>query len=138
QGDAPVARGTGEADKAAADVSAPDRAHGRVERPHRAGGLQPRTLRTRRRPRPQPVLLLPPRRPQTHPAHPRRRDLERGEFADVLAPGDGPMAYVALLARCYDVLRCRPGPVNAISPPASRQDPGGSRFAPGDAYPGRG
>ena len=37
----------------------------------------------------------------------------------------GAAAYAALLARCYDVLHTRPGPVNVISSTSSRHDPAG-------------
>jgi len=47
---------------------------------------------------------------------------------------EGAAAYEALLARCYDVLHDRPGPINVISSTASRHDPGGFVFALGDAY----
>jgi hypothetical protein len=46
----------------------------------------------------------------------------------------GAAAYAALLARCYDVLHARPGPINVISSTASRHDPAGFVFALGDAY----
>jgi hypothetical protein len=51
---------------------------------------------------------------------------------------DGATTYAALLARCYDVLHSRPGPVNVISSTASRHDPAGFVFALGDAYRARG
>jgi hypothetical protein len=47
---------------------------------------------------------------------------------------EGATAYTALLARCYDVLHSRPGPVNVISSTASRHDPAGFVFELGDAY----
>jgi hypothetical protein len=47
---------------------------------------------------------------------------------------DGATTYGALLARCYDVLHRRPGPINVISSTASRHDPAGFVFALGDAY----
>ena len=40
----------------------------------------------------------------------------------------------ALLARCYDVLHDRPGPINVISSTASRHDPASFVFDLGDAY----
>ena len=46
----------------------------------------------------------------------------------------GAAAYGALLARCYDVLHSRPGPINVISSTASRHDPAGFVFDLGDAY----
>jgi hypothetical protein len=46
----------------------------------------------------------------------------------------GAKAYGALLARCYDVLHSRPGPINVISSTASRHDPAGFVFELGDAY----
>jgi hypothetical protein len=46
----------------------------------------------------------------------------------------GAKAYAALLARCYDVLHSRPGPINVISSTASRHDPAGFVFDLGDAY----
>ena len=46
----------------------------------------------------------------------------------------GAKAYGALLARCYDVLHGRPGPINVISSTASRHDPVGFVFDLGDAY----
>jgi hypothetical protein len=52
-------------------------------------------------------------------------------------PG-GAATYAALLARCYDVLHSRPGPVNVVSSTASRHDPTGFVFALGDAYRARG
>jgi len=51
---------------------------------------------------------------------------------------DGARMYTALLARCYDVLHARPGPVNIISSTASRHDPAGFVFGLGDAYRARG
>ena len=42
---------------------------------------------------------------------------------------DGPGTYAALLARCYDVLHARSGPINVISSTASRHDPAGFIFA---------
>jgi hypothetical protein len=47
---------------------------------------------------------------------------------------DGATTYGALLARCYDVLHRRPGPINVISSTASRHDPAGFVFALGEAY----
>jgi hypothetical protein len=46
----------------------------------------------------------------------------------------GAQAYGALLARCYDVLHSRQGPINVISSTASRHDPAGFVFDLGDAY----
>ena len=46
----------------------------------------------------------------------------------------GPTTYGALLARCYDVLHSRPGPINVISSTASRHDPAAFIFDLGDAY----
>jgi hypothetical protein len=46
----------------------------------------------------------------------------------------GATAYAALLARCYDVLHARPGPINVISSTASRHDPAGFIFDLGAAY----
>ncbi|MGZ8793382.1 MAG: hypothetical protein ACXW0F_01835, partial [Gaiellaceae bacterium] len=46
----------------------------------------------------------------------------------------GATTYGALLARCYDVLHSRPGPINVISSTASRHDPAGFVFDLGDAY----
>jgi len=46
----------------------------------------------------------------------------------------GARTYAALLARCYDVLHARPGPINVISSTASRHDPAGFIFDLGDAY----
>ena len=46
----------------------------------------------------------------------------------------GATTYAALLARCYDVLHGRPGPINVISSTASRHDPAGFVFDLGDAY----
>jgi len=51
---------------------------------------------------------------------------------------NGPATYAALLARCYDVLHRRPGPINAISSTASRHDPASFIFELGDAYRARG
>jgi hypothetical protein len=51
---------------------------------------------------------------------------------------EGAAAYTALLARCYDILHARPGPVNVISSTASRHDPAGFVFELGDAYRLRG
>jgi hypothetical protein len=51
---------------------------------------------------------------------------------------EGATTYAGLLARCYDVLHSRPGPVNVISSTASRHDPVGFVFALGDAYRARG
>jgi hypothetical protein len=47
---------------------------------------------------------------------------------------EGATTYSALLARCYDVLHGRPGPVNVISSTASRHDPAGFVLELGDAY----
>jgi hypothetical protein len=47
---------------------------------------------------------------------------------------NGAFTYAALLARCYDVLHSRLGPVNVISSTASRHDPAGFVFALGAAY----
>jgi hypothetical protein len=47
---------------------------------------------------------------------------------------DAATTYAALLARCYDVLHGRPGPINVISSTASRHDPAGFVFALGAAY----
>jgi len=47
---------------------------------------------------------------------------------------NGPDTYAALLARCYDVLHARPGPINVISSTASRHDPAGFVFALGVSY----
>ena len=47
---------------------------------------------------------------------------------------DGAAGYAALLARCYDVLHGRSGPINVISSTASRHDPGSFVLALGDAY----
>ena len=46
----------------------------------------------------------------------------------------GATTYAALLARCYDLLHDRPGPINVISSTASRHDPAGFVFDLGDAY----
>jgi hypothetical protein len=46
----------------------------------------------------------------------------------------GASSYAALLARCYDVLHGRPGPINVISSTASRHDPAAFVFELGDAY----
>ena len=46
----------------------------------------------------------------------------------------GATTYAALLARCYDVLHARPGPINVISSTASRHDPAAFIFDLGDAY----
>jgi hypothetical protein len=46
----------------------------------------------------------------------------------------GAPAYAALLARCYDVLHSRPGPINVISSTASRHDPAAFVFDLGTAY----
>lgn len=51
---------------------------------------------------------------------------------------NGADTYTALLARCYDILHSRPGPVNVISSTTSRHDPAGFVFALGDAYRARG
>jgi hypothetical protein len=51
---------------------------------------------------------------------------------------NGGDTYTALLARCYDVLHGRQGPVNVISSTASRHDPAGFIFWLGDAYRARG
>jgi len=51
---------------------------------------------------------------------------------------DGATTYVALLARCYDVLHSRRAPVNVVSSTASRHDPAGFVYALGDAYRARG
>jgi hypothetical protein len=51
---------------------------------------------------------------------------------------EGAETYAALLAKCYDVLHSRPGPVNVISSTASRHDPVGFIFWLGDAYRARG
>lgn len=50
----------------------------------------------------------------------------------------GAAAYADLLARCYDVLHRRPGPINVISSTASRHDPAAFVFELGDAYRARG
>jgi hypothetical protein len=47
---------------------------------------------------------------------------------------EGASTYGALLARCYDVLHGRPGPINVISSTASRHDPAGFVFALADSY----
>lgn len=47
---------------------------------------------------------------------------------------EGATRYGALLARCYDVLHRRPGPINVISSTASRHDPAGFVLDLGDAY----
>lgn len=47
---------------------------------------------------------------------------------------EGATTYGALLARCYDVLHRRPGPINVISSTASRHDPAGFVLDLGDAY----
>jgi len=47
---------------------------------------------------------------------------------------EGATTYAALLARCYDALHNRPGPINVISSTASRHDPASFVFALGDAY----
>ena len=47
---------------------------------------------------------------------------------------DGPGTYAALLARCYDVLHARSGPINVISSTASRHDPAGFIFALAVSY----
>ena len=50
-------------------------------------------------------------------------------------PQDGGAAtYAALLARCYDALHSRPGPINVISSTASRHDPAAFVFDLGAAY----
>ena len=46
----------------------------------------------------------------------------------------GAKAYGVLLARCYDVLHSRQGPINVISSTASRHDPAGFLFDLGDGY----
>ncbi|MDX6414641.1 MAG: hypothetical protein QOH23_2051 [Gaiellaceae bacterium] len=46
----------------------------------------------------------------------------------------GATTYAALLARCYDALHDRPGPINVISSTASRHDPAAFVFSLGDAY----
>jgi len=46
----------------------------------------------------------------------------------------GAATYGALLARCYDVLHSRSGPINVISSTASRHDPAGFVFDLSDAY----
>jgi hypothetical protein len=46
----------------------------------------------------------------------------------------GASTYGALLARCYDVLHNRPGPINIISSTASRHDPAAFVFDLGDTY----
>jgi hypothetical protein len=51
---------------------------------------------------------------------------------------NGGETYTALLARCYDVLHGRRGPVNVISSTASRHDPAAFIFWLGDAYRARG
>src|SRR5947208_2190042 len=47
---------------------------------------------------------------------------------------DGATAYAALLARCYDVLHSRSGPINVISSTASRHDPAAFVLDLGAAY----
>lgn len=47
---------------------------------------------------------------------------------------EGAAAYAALLARCYDVLHSRPGPINVISSTASRHDPAAFVYELGHAY----
>jgi hypothetical protein len=47
---------------------------------------------------------------------------------------EGATTYGALLARCYDVLHSRPGPINVISSTASRHDPAALVFQLGAAY----
>ena len=132
--DDPVAAGTDAADAAAAGLPPSNRTHGPAQRPCRARGLQPGALRADEHETAARVLRLPARGGAAHSTHPRRRDLERSELSDVLAQDGGATAYAALLARCYDVLHNRPGPINVISSTASRHDPAAFVFSLGDAY----